>query len=184
MVSVMLKREVFDKIKPTEEDILEYYERHKLEKYATQEKVEVQEIYVKDLETAEKVVNLANSGEDFDHLVEVYSERPGYKNKKGVLGKFQRGRWGKIGEKAFELKSGETSGIISHGTDKGYSIIKLLDREPLQVKPLEKIRSKVIGNLKEGLKQEREEEWLDDQRKKRRVIIDQEVLASAFNESK
>ena len=184
MISIMIKREILDKIQPTEEDIREYYERHKLEKYATQEKVEVQEIYVKDPETAGKVVNLVNSGEDFDHLVEVYSERQGFKNKKGVLGKFQRGRWGKIGEKAFELKSGETSGIISHGTDKGYSVIKLLDREPQQIKPLEKIRSKITGNLKEELKREREEEWLDDQRKKVRVIIDHEVLASAFNESK
>lgn len=79
----------------------------------------------KNKETAEKVLKLARSGEDFDSLISNYSNdysmtRDGYYFTYGYMLE-------EIEEAAFKLKEGEISGIVK--SENGYHIIKRLPKD-------------------------------------------------------
>jgi len=79
----------------------------------------------KNKETAEKVLKLARSGEDFDSLIANYSNdysmtRDGYYFTYGYM-------LPEIEEASFKLKEGEISGIIE--SENGYHIIKRLPKD-------------------------------------------------------
>lgn len=79
----------------------------------------------KNRETAEKVLDLAKKGEDFDKLIANYSNdysmtQDGYYFTYGYM-------LDEIEEAAFELKVNEISGIIE--TENGYHIIKRLEKD-------------------------------------------------------
>jgi parvulin-like peptidyl-prolyl isomerase len=180
MVSVMLEKEVFSQMNPTDDDFKAYYEKHKVEKYSIPAKADVQEIHVQDYELAQRIVKMAKSGSDFTQLVRKYTDRKSHKSKDGKLGEFSEGRWGKIGEKAFEMRVGEIGGPVDLGAGKGYSILKLLGKKPRKIRPFDEVLSPVRAHYKSETRQNLEKKWFEDQRTKYQIEIYDNVLESIF----
>jgi parvulin-like peptidyl-prolyl isomerase len=175
-----LREEIYGEIEPTDQDIQDFYEQTKNEKYVVDEQVNVREIMVRDEELSKEIGSWVKKGQDFATLAEKYTERRGYKKKKGELGFFREGNWGAVGRKAFDLKKGEIAGPFPLDDNKGYSIIQLLDRKPSRIKLLDEVRETVRNDYINQMKKEREEVWAGKRREKVRVQIFNDVLEKAF----
>ena len=180
MVRMLMNRNVKKKIQLTEEKICAHYEKNREDKYFISEKVKVQEVMVKDEALANQVANWARAGRDFTRLAREYTERPGFKKKDGILDYFSRGRWGVIGEKAFTLDVGEIAGPIPLDRNRGYSVIKLLSRQPKKIKSYEEVKNRVRSDLMYQIGKDREEKLLSQMRKVNRVHVFNNVLEKAF----
>ena len=169
---------------PTEMELRAFYEEHLESKYTDPAEITVQEIFIRDEETAVKVAGWAKAGRSFDRLVEDYSERPrSYKQNKGVIGPFRKGAWGTMGQAGFDLRVGEIAGPVPLERDRGFSIIKLLDRSSPEVKDFEVVRDLVRTHVLQDLREEGEAAWMTEQKKRYRVIIYEDVLKGAFRET-
>ncbi len=184
MVDLLVNRDIVGEVKPTDEELKQYYEKNK-NRYMEQEEVNVQEIMVKDKDLAEKIMGWAKAGKNFGKLARKYTERPGFKKKNGALGYFGRGRWGIIGEKAFDLKVGEIAGPIAMpwGSSQRYSVIKLLGKKPPKQKPFKDTKKQVLRDFTSEVKKKREVDWINKKRKELGVKIYTKVLEGAFRES-
>ncbi|KMY46418.1 foldase [Bacillus sp. FJAT-27916] len=112
-------------IEITDDEVKAYYEENK-DDYDTAESIEVSHILVEDKETAQKVLDKLESGEDFADLAEEYSTDESTAKNGGELGFIKSGEMVEEFEKAaFALKVGEISDIVK--TDYGYHIITATD---------------------------------------------------------
>ncbi len=175
MIVVLLKK-IYGDIEPEEEDLRRFYNESVDSLYSVPERVVVQEVLVTDRSKAEKIVKIARRGESFSRLVEQFSERSGFKKIKGKIGPFERGMWGRIGEEAFKMKEGEIAGPIELENNKGYSIIKLISRIPIQRIPFNEIKRDVIDDYIENIKRRKLEAWLAEKRQEIPVTIYRDVL--------
>ena len=183
MVQLAVQQYIHGKINPSDEELTAYFEENKEKKYSEPEKVKVQEIMVKDEELAKKIADWAKAGRNFGELAEEYTERPGYKTKAGILNYFGPGRWGAVGEEAFNLRKDEIAGPITLKNNRGYSIIKLLDKLPAKVKSYGEVKSRVLSDLKNTIRRTKEEAWISEKRKEYGVQIYEKVLEDAVREA-
>ncbi|MEA1986388.1 MAG: peptidylprolyl isomerase [Candidatus Marinimicrobia bacterium] len=137
LVNKYFKDEIFSKIKVDEAKVKERYElgknnydnevatvRHIL--FLTNNKSDEEKVEVKAL--AEEVLAKAKDGEDFEKLVEKYTEDPGSKENGGLYEDFSKGRMVKPFEDvAFNAEIGSISDLVV--TQYGYHIIKVIDRK-------------------------------------------------------
>lgn len=122
----LLKNYAYQKIidgadEPTEEEVKEYYEKHKddLEKTF----INASHILVEDEELAKEIEKKLADGEIFEDLAQEYSKCPS-KERGGNLGDFTQGQMVKeFDEVVFSLEEGEISKPVK--TQFGYHIIKL-----------------------------------------------------------
>ncbi len=127
-----------DSLEVTSEDITNYYNEHKSDKYSIENAVKVKmarfEVKMSEADkqaALDKLTDIYNDVKDdpnsFAELAKQYSEDPGSGSRGGLLGWFARGRMvPEFDEVAFALKKGEISEPFE--TDFGYHIIKLDDR--------------------------------------------------------
>lgn len=145
-----VNQEINQNLKPTDDELLAYYETNKAKKYLEKKKVLVREIFVKDSLLAVDLKKRIDAGELLDLLAGRYTERKATKDKRGELPPFQEGRYGMMGKKAFSLKLNEIAGPIKLGN--GYSIIKLEQTIPEGPKPYSKVkarvRTEIVGELR------------------------------------
>jgi parvulin-like peptidyl-prolyl isomerase len=182
MSNLLLQKNVYDQIQPTDEEILNYYDTNKEKVYSDPEKVKIQEVLVKDKNLADQIYSWAKSGRNFTQLARKYTERVGYQKKDGILDYFTKGRWGNLGEKAFELRVGQIAGPVPLANNQGYSVIKMLDRKPMKLKPFDEIKERVKRDLTIELRRNKEAEWVAAKRSEIGVVIDEKVLEGAFKE--
>ena len=151
-------KEFEDKVEVTEEEIKGYYEANKETEFKEGEQVKARHILIKVpsgasdeekkklREKAEKILKEIKSGADFAEMARKYSEDEATKDKGGDLGWFGRGRMVKEFEDvAFSLKPGQVSDVVE--TVYGYHIIKVEDKKPERIKPLEEVRDEIRGKL-------------------------------------
>ncbi|MDI6637384.1 MAG: peptidyl-prolyl cis-trans isomerase [Bacillota bacterium] len=130
----------------SDDEVKKYYEEHK-DEFKEPEQVRARHILVKDEKTAKEIEKELAGGADFAELAKAKSEDPGSKDKGGDLGYFERGAMDPAFEKAaFALKIGETSGPVKSSF--GYHIIRVEDRKPERIPPLEEVRNEVVKRLK------------------------------------
>ena len=180
MVRLFMNRNVNEKIQSTDEEVFAYYKENDEDKYFEPEKVKVQEVMAKDEALANRIANWARTGSDFTQLARKYTERPGFKKKDGVLDYFSQGRWGVVGNEAFTLDVGEIAGPIPLDGNRGYSVIKLLDRQPKKIKPYQEVKNRVLSDLMYQIRKDREEKLLSKMRQENRVHVFENVLEEAF----
>lgn len=83
----------------------------------------------------------------FDELAKTYSEDIATSKEGGNLGYFTRGQMVKpFEDAAFNAKIGEIVGPIK--TNFGYHLIKVENKKPERIKPIEEVRNKIIEELK------------------------------------
>jgi len=154
MYNFYFSRHVNREIDPTEQDLLNYYEVKKKEKYLAAELVRIQEILVSDSSLAVRIAEQLHSGADFGKLARQYTERYEARNTGGLLPPFEKDRYGTIGKQAFQRKAGEMQGPFKVG--RRYAIIKILERIPSEPKFYNEVKDQVrndyISEKKEDLK--------------------------------
>ncbi len=152
-----VKQEVEDKIRLSEADLEDYYNKNK-GKFASPDKIRLREILTavspaataqekeERRKKAEDLLKRIKAGEDFGDLAYNYSEDD-FRVKGGDLGMSHKGRLlPELEEAASKLNTGETSGLIE--TIYGYHIIKLEGRE--------EARQLDFSEVKDSLKKELE----------------------------
>jgi len=178
MLHKIQKEEVDDKIKITEQQMRDYFEKNRA-KYKNPAKVHVQEILVKDEKLAKDIARRAKAGEDFTELARKYNQREVSKKKNGDLGYISRGAYGKVGEVAFTMEVGQISDPIPIG-NRWLSIIKILDKKEERLKTFDEAKDLVKADLRRELIKKRTAQWIEEIKKHVKVRIYSEVLKKAF----
>ncbi|HPO29439.1 MAG TPA: peptidylprolyl isomerase [Caldisericia bacterium] len=112
------------------------------------------------------VANMRAGKESFETIAELYSSNPELaKNPQTVYsGQLEA----TLNETIFnKLKVGEISDPVQ--TQQGYQIIQLVSKEPPQKAVFEKVKDKVITDLTNQKKMEARKNWLEEQKKKRKI---------------
>lgn len=185
LVSAILNDDIIKKIDVTDDDIKLYYSTRK-DNFKAPETVKARHILLrvkrdasdeekKQLrEKAEGVLKRAKAGEDFVKLVTEFSEDAS-KSVGGDLGYISKGKTVKpFEEAAFAMKPGEISGIVE--SKFGYHIIKVEDRKPAGVQPLEEVRDKIKQTIFESRQSTQVKEYLDQALKDAKVELYPEKL--------
>ncbi|MDD5681459.1 MAG: peptidyl-prolyl cis-trans isomerase [Candidatus Omnitrophica bacterium] len=145
MMQELIGIEITDKIKVTSDEIDKYYQLNK-EKYMEPAKTKAAHILVDSEVVAQKVLADLRSGADFAKEAQEYSLDAPTKDKGGETGYFAKGTLLPEFEEACDtLKTGETSGIVKTGL--GYHVIKVIDRQEAQPRPLEDVKGDIENEL-------------------------------------
>ncbi len=168
LISQILSSDVDAKVLITEQEVEEYYVSHKREFLDSPEYVELNAIFfliregsslteITDMKRrALRIVALLRDGDNFERLVDEYSDEP-LKSHKGVLGRFTRGALiTPLDQKAFSMKEGEISDPIWVGD--GVFILQLISRFDETYKPLDQVKKTIYDTL---FRQKREKVFND-----------------------
>ena len=173
LVDAIIKVEVYDKVKLSEEEIAEYYKENK-EDFIKDEEYHLRHILVETLEEAEAILEKISGGADFAELAKEKSLCPS-REKGGDLGFIARGRTVKPFEDAgFALKPGEISEVVK--TQFGYHIIKLEEISPERQKTLEETKVEIEFILLPEKEHQDFTKWLSSLKDEANVQIKEELL--------
>ncbi|MFN3396237.1 MAG: peptidylprolyl isomerase [Thermodesulfovibrionales bacterium] len=176
MISLLLQKEIEDKVKVGDNDAKAYYDSHK-EEFMTNNQIRASHILVKTEEEAKSIFNDVKKGADFAKLAQSKSIDSGSAKNGGDLGYFSRGQMVPEFESvAFKLKVGEISKPVR--TQYGYHIIKVTEKK--EGKPIEfdKIKDLVIQKLTAEKQKEVFDSYIEGLKKKYNAEIKKEALSS------
>lgn len=99
---------------------------------------------------AQALLEKIQKGADFAALAQKHSQDESTAAAGGDLGFFSRGAMvGPFEQAAFALQPGEVSGVVE--TTFGYHIIKLEEKKPERLRPLEEVREEIAGELQQEM---------------------------------
>ncbi|MBA7557068.1 Peptidyl-prolyl cis-trans isomerase D [subsurface metagenome] len=173
MVQVLIEREILDKIKVNDEEVLEYYELNK-DSFTEKEQVYLYNILIETEEEAQDVLEQLKAGGDFSEIAIEKSTGPSAVQG-GDLGYLTRGTIiPEIEEVVFALELEELSEIIK--TDFGFHILKITEKKPETVKTLEEVKEDIIQTLLPDKQKEAFENLLEELKSKSEIEINEEAL--------
>ncbi len=171
------QQQVWSKISVNDSLLRDYFQTHR-ERYTFPDRVNLAEIYVMgDSSKAQYLLDSLKSGMDFDSLASRFTERSGYKEKKGVWGLRPMGE-NDLTRKASTMDVGQISGIVRY--ENGYSIIRTLGKEKARLKTYEETQPEIAGHYHDYVANRLEEEWVNALRKEFKVKLQPEKLNSTF----
>jgi peptidyl-prolyl cis-trans isomerase SurA len=168
--------EVWKKVIVNDSLLKEYYTVHR-EEYRWPDRVNFVEIQLLSDSAAKAVYRKVQRGKDFLNMAGEYTNRSGYKDKKGVWG-FQPYSFNELYTKASTMSIDSITAPFQYQS--GWSIIKVLGKDSAQVKTFEEAHPEVASAYQETTSKQREQQWVEELRKKHPVIIHKEVLTEAF----
>jgi peptidyl-prolyl cis-trans isomerase SurA len=170
---------VGSKVTVSDNDVQGYYDRHIKSGNNTQ--VKASHIFIAIPENADaatviakeavarKLLNRAKAGEDFATLAKEFSEDPATRTEGGDLGYFGRDMLPKpIEEMVFSMAVGEVRGPIR--ADRGFHVIKLIDKRAKDVKPLADVKEEIRAQLRQKEMERQTKNYLAELRK--RTLVD------------
>ncbi len=173
LVQVLIEREILDKIKVNDEEVLEYYEQNK-DSFTEKEQVHLYNILLETEEEAQDVLEQLKAGGDFSEIAIEKSAGPSA-TQGGDLGYLTRGTIiPEIGEVVFALELEELSEVIK--TDFGFHILKITEQKPETVKALEEVKEDIIQTLLPDKQKEDFENFLEELKNKSEIEINEEAL--------
>ena len=168
----------------TDEEIQSYYDRHP-DRYEKPAEVHIKEILVKTEEGASDILKQLKKGADFEKLAEEKTLRTYVKNQGGDLGSFRRARYPELFDAAFQMKKGELQGpikITDRQFGESYAVIELIEKKEAEKTPLEEIKDQVTGQARREKDNQIFKQWVDTQKGRLTIEIDEEVLKSTVKE--
>lgn len=175
LVSELLEKEIMAKAKASDQEVKEYYDKHR-EEFATTSQIKASHILVKTEAEAEKILERLKKGEKFDAVAKKESLDKQSAQNGGDLGYFKRGDMVPEFEKAAAaLKAGEISKPVK--TSFGFHIIKVTDKKTGPVIEFEQIKGMISQRLSGERQKEAFDKYLADLRKNYPVEINKEELA-------
>jgi len=176
----LLKREVKDKIIVTDEEIGEYYNKHR-EEYEGKESVRMKQILLLFPRGADETVKnkigkeasllreLIVKGESFDGLAAKYSQGPAAAQG-GDVGFIEKGTIiPEVETAAFSLPLEEVSEVIKSSL--GFHIIKVVDKKGAGLKPISMVREEIKTKIEEEKLEKKYEEWITAIRAKSHIEV-------------
>jgi parvulin-like peptidyl-prolyl isomerase len=119
---------------------------------------------------AEKILERAKAGEDFAKLARELSDDAATRAEGGDLGYFGKDMLPKaIEEMVFAMKPGEIRGPVR--ADRGFHVIKLVDRKTKDSKPLDEVKDDIRMQLRQKDMERQTKIYLAELRKKSLVDI-------------
>lgn len=186
LTQALIEQTVNKTVTVTDTEIEEYYTNNK-DEFQVSEKIKASQILIavdssageKEKEEkkkqAEEILTEIKAGGNFAKLAQQYSDDPATKKRGGVMGFFAKGSKNPEFEKvAFSLTIDEVSDIVL--TDKGYHIIKLLDRKEGTTKTLEESRKKIDSKLTQKKKNDAIQKLLEDLKARTKIVIHEDTL--------
>ncbi|HUN55913.1 MAG TPA: peptidylprolyl isomerase [Smithella sp.] len=171
----LLRREVKDKILVSDEEIGEYYNKHR-EEYEGKESVRMKQLLLlvppgADQSTKLKIKNealrlraLIMSGESFDLLAAKYSQGPAAPQG-GDIGFIEKGTIiPEVEAEAFRLPVDQVSDVIESSL--GFHIIKVVDKKGAGLKPIAMVREEIKSKIEDEKLDKKFDEWMSSIRAK------------------
>ena len=119
---------------------------------------------------AVKILDRARAGEDFAKLARELSDDPATRAEGGDLGYFGKDMLPKaIEEMVFAMKPGDIRGPVR--ADRGFHVIKLVDRKSKDAKGLEEVKDDIRMQLRQKEMERQTKTYLTELRKKTLVDI-------------
>ena len=193
MVSLLIREEVFDRIRETEipVDELERYFEANRELFVVPEKVQVRRIFVRvgeerTLEAAQELMaglrkQLQRDPAKFGEIAEKLSEDP-FRRRGGDIGLLDRsGKPGvpdEVVDKAFALRVGQLSEVFEAGG--GLNLVLSVSRRDRIERSFEQMKGTVSRKMKNETFQEKTEEFIAGIRGRHPVEIDEDKLANTY----
>jgi len=153
-----------------EDSQIEQYYQENIDEFSYGEQVRARMILTQVRQNAEALKEALDRGGDFAGLAQQFSTDPATSDQGGDMGYFERDDYAEeISEVAFSLEPGQTSEVFA--VPDGFCILKVEDRRPAAVKPLEDVRDQIIARLKHKQRDKMRRQWLIEQRKQARMVI-------------
>jgi parvulin-like peptidyl-prolyl isomerase len=157
LLQKLIAMDVNDKIKISEDEIEDYFNKHR-SNYKTDSRVRVAQIVVRDMATAEKVVEKLNSGESFANVAAQMSIGP-EASRGGDLGFITR--WvmpNPLDKTIFKLPANKISPIVQ--SSYGFHIFKVLESQPAKDRNLADVRQDIMADIRLQKEESAFTEWL------------------------
>jgi EpsD family peptidyl-prolyl cis-trans isomerase len=175
LIGQLLEKEIESKAKVTDQDVRDYYEKHK-EDFAPVSQIRMSLILVKTEEEAEKILGRLNKGEDFARVAKKSSVDLNSAKNGGDLGYLSRGQMtSELEAVAVRLKTGEVSEPIK--TQSGYQIIKVTDKKIGKVVEFERVRNFISQQLSAEKQKEVFDSYIESLKKSYKVDINKEAIS-------
>lgn len=171
----LLRREVQSKILVTDEEIGDYYDKHRQD-YEGKDAVHIKQIFLPvpggvDKTRRESIKKLARQlherilkGEPFEMLAAQYSKGP-TAAQGGDIGFVEKGViLPEVEKAAFSLAVGQFSDVIE--TEEGFHIIAVVDKRGAGLKPLPVVRNEIKAKIEDEKLAKKYDEWIEGIRKK------------------
>lgn len=176
----VLRSEVQSKIVVTDEEIGEYYDKHRSE-YEGKEAVRIRQIFLPAAasqgqksrepvrEQARQLHERILKGESFEMLASQYSKEPAAAQG-GDIGFVERGAMMPNVEKAaFEMPVGQVSDVLE--TELGFHIVMVVDKRGEGLKSMSEVRHEIRTKIENEKASQKYDEWIEGVRKKSFVDI-------------
>lgn len=187
MLNRMLEEKIYyDKLseklkKDVKVDAQAYYDANK-DQFKVADQVKAKHILVKDEETAKKVIEKLDSGEDFAKLAKEYSTDPGTKDNGGELGYFTADAMVKeFSDATFALNVGEYTKTPVK-TSYGYHVILSEDKKAAHDQTFDEVKDQLTQQLKDQEVEAKINELLTKLKKDEKTKI--EYLSDDYNPTK
>ena len=175
LIGHLLEKEIESKAKVTDQDVKDYYEKHK-EDFAPVSQIRMSLILVKTEEEAKKILERLNKGEDFAKVAKKSSVDLNSAKNGGDLGYLSRGQMtSELEAVAVRLKTGEVSEPIK--TQSGYQIIKVTDKKIGKVVEFERVKNFISQQLSAGKQKEVFDSYIESLKKSYKVDINKEAIS-------
>jgi len=173
-----LRRELTEKIKISKSDVATWYEAHK-KNYTTPERAKVAHIQVKDEDAVKAVRKRLDAGDKFEELAKELSiDKTTSGNGGAIEGWVDKGMdmLPGVGSApgASEIIFGTAAGKVSDKTiktDGGISLVKTLEIEREQQRPLEEVQQAAYGDMYAAKEREAQEDLFEKLKKQYSVVI-------------
>jgi len=176
----LMRLEVKSKILVSDQEIGEYYDRHR-DEYEGKEAVRIKQILLlipanssaaavaKLKEDAGKIQKRAVGGESFDALAAKYSQGPAAAQG-GDVGFIEKGGMiPEIEKAAFSLPQGQVSSVIQSSV--GFHIIKVVDKRGAGHKSITVVREEIKAKLEDEKLEKKYDEWITSVRKRSHIDV-------------
>jgi parvulin-like peptidyl-prolyl isomerase len=180
MIKKVEEMQVLQKAEPSDEETKKYYNEN-MAKFVNPPLSKVQEIFVRDIKLARQIAVRAKNGENFNSLAAQYNERRSTKGQNGMLGYVSKEQYGAVGKAADKMKVRQISDIINMG--QGYSIIKILDKQPQKYLSYDEASARVKMNVRLKNREAIKKEWLDNLKKRYAVEIYKKALKEVLGKN-
>jgi peptidyl-prolyl cis-trans isomerase SurA len=169
--------EVWNKIDVDSSKVFDYFTQHQGD-FTWGERVNFSEIFSKSDSLINAYYTELQNGADFDSLAARYTERMGFRVKKGEYGLTETGD-SELAETAAKLNApGDYSKPFKF--ENGYSIVKLIEKKPAGAKTFEEAKAEAMSSYQEKESARLEKEYVDGLKQTYKPEIHYEKLEEAF----
>ena len=172
--------EVWNKLKVDSTDLYKFYLATK-DNYRTIDKVNFAELFSTSDSLIHHYYDLLKQGVNFDSLAGMYTEQPGYKKLKGVMG-YQDINSSQLASVANSLKKpGDYSNVFE--SNGGYSIVSLIGKEPSHIKTFDEAKAEAAGAYQDAESKKLEDNYINSLRELYKPKIFYNELDKAFKQN-